>query len=68
MRWINAKQADTLLTEQDIKDECNSYCLALTKEFGWIKAMYASGEWYSSYTSKITVEVTHFMIIKKVEQ
>lgn len=63
MIWVDVKFADTLLNEQSIDDECNHYCLVMTKKFGWMKAMYASSEWYSSYTSKITVEVTHFMII-----
>lgn len=67
MRWINAKQADVLLNDQGIDDMCNSYCLVMTESFGWMRAMYISGEWYSSYTSKIVVEVTHFMIIKKVK-
>lgn len=67
MRWINVKQAGVLLNEQDINDSCNSYCLVMTKDYGWMAAMYASGEWYSSYSCKIAVEITHFMIVEKVK-
>ena len=66
--WISVELADDLLKPQCIDEPCNSYCLALTNEYGWLRAMYADGEWYASYCSKIIVDVTHFMIVNKPPQ
>ena len=57
-QWISVK--DRLPESQDIEDECNYYCLIYTRN-GVSRAMYCNGEWYTNYTSKVFINVTHWM-------
>ena len=54
--WISVQ--DELPPSDDI-EECNEYYLIYT-EYGAMKAMYISNEWWSSYSSKIMCDVTHW--------
>ena len=49
---------DTMPEPCSHEDECNPYYLVRLEKYPPMKAMYIDGEWWTSYVSKIAVEVT----------
>jgi hypothetical protein len=58
MKWESVKKA---LPFSESFPCAPTYYLINIDSYGWSKAMFIDNEWWSSYTNKVCVPVTHWM-------
>ena len=58
--WVDVKER---LPEDLEEEECMEYYLIKIEGYGWEKALYINGSWWTSYVAKVSKNVTHWQEI-----